>query len=98
MAGCSHGSGEQPPAATAAVQQPGYTAPQDVRVVTVNVKDVDPDAHTVTFTATVTPEANIERNGQPIRIDQLKKGDHLRMYVDTRTGQVIRADVSEQSQ
>jgi hypothetical protein len=98
--GCSHGEGEKPPAATAAtsVQSSGYTPPEDVRVVTVTVQDVDKDNHTVTFKAHVLPEANIERNGSPIKIDQVKKGDTLRMYVDTRTGEVVRADVFEGQQ
>lgn len=97
---CSHKSGEQPPAATAAtsVQREGYTPPADVRMVTVHVMDVDADNHTVTFKAHVLPEANLERNGMAIRLDQLKKGDTLRMFVDTRTGEVVRAEVTEQAQ
>jgi hypothetical protein len=69
-----------------------------VRVVNVTVEDADPGKHTVTFKAQVTPEANISRNGTPIRIDQLKKGDQLRIYVDTSTGEVVRAEVTQQGQ
>ena len=101
VAGCSHhGSGEtQPPAAeSTSYQTSGYTAPEDVRVVNVTVEDADASKHTVTFKAQVTPEANISRNGTPIRIDQLQKGDQLRIYIDTRTGEVVRAEVTQANQ
>jgi hypothetical protein len=67
------------------------------RIVTVTVKDVDRAAHMVTFQAHVKPEANIQRNGVPIQLDQLQPGDSVRMMVDTSTGDVTRVDVVKQA-
>jgi hypothetical protein len=104
LAACSHSSGEQAPPAAAAPApetstmtqtQGGYTSPEDVRIVSVKVEDVDRENHSVTFKAHVMPEANIERNGRNIRLDDLQKGDSLKMFVDTRTGEVVRMDVTQ---
>jgi hypothetical protein len=64
-----------------------------MRTATVTVKSVDRAHHRVTFEATVKPEADIEQNGQPIRIDQLKPGDSIRASFDPKTGQVMKIEV-----
>jgi hypothetical protein len=78
-------------------QNAGAAASGNQRVVTVTVKDVDRDQHLVTFQAKVRPEANIMRDGTPIRIDQLQPGDSVRMALDVSTGDVTRVDVIRQA-
>ena len=96
VAGGSQTSAQQAPAPgqQKTTMERGTTASRaDIRTVTVTVKDVDRADHKVTFEAKVAPEANLMRNGEPIRIDQLQKGDSLRMQLDTRTGEIIKAEV-----
>jgi hypothetical protein len=107
MTGCSHGGGQEPPPASAAsVSEVATARPaedltvtrekndvENQRIVTVTVKDVDPDLHVVTFQAKVRPEANIMRDGRAIAIDQLMPGDSVKMAIDMATGEVMRVDV-----
>jgi hypothetical protein len=72
----------------------GATTPKEnIRQVSIIVKDVDRDEHKVTFEARVSPEANILYNGQPIAIDSLQKGDSLKVAFDPSTGEVVKAEV-----
>jgi Cu/Ag efflux protein CusF len=64
-----------------------------MRQATVTVKSVDKKHHKVTFEAQVRPEANVEKNGQPIKLDQLKPGDSVRASFDPSTGQVMKLEV-----
>ena len=99
LAGCSESSAQQAPSQPApsdrkmTVERQTGTAPGNIRTVVIKVKDVDRAAHKVTFEAKVSPEANISRNGQPIRLDQLNEGDSIRVSFDPRTGDVTKAEV-----
>jgi acetamidase/formamidase len=73
--------------------EPGSAA--NIRTLTLTVKDVDKDEHKVTFEAKVKPEANLMKNGQPIKLDQLEEGDVLRVSMDTSTGEVVKAQVTK---
>ena len=64
-----------------------------VRTVTVTVKEVDPKNHTVTFQATVKPEATTSP-GRTVQLDQLREGDQIRASYDPKTGEVVRVDVT----
>jgi len=75
------------------VERRSTTPKENIRQVNVTVKDVDRDAHKVTFEARVSPEANILQNGQPIALDSLKSGDAIRVSFDPSTGEVVRAEV-----
>jgi hypothetical protein len=65
----------------------------NMRTVTITVKDVDRAANMVTFQAKVSPEANIKKNGMPIKLNELEAGDSLKVAFDPRTGEVMRAEV-----
>lgn len=69
------------------------TSPENIRMVTLTVKEVDEDKHKVTFEAKVRPEANLEKNGRPIKLDELNEGDQLKVSIDTASGEVVRAQV-----
>jgi hypothetical protein len=77
----------------AQVERSTTTPKENIRQVSIVVKDVDRKAHKVTFEARVSPEANILHNGQPIALDTLQKGDSLRVAFDPATGEVIKAEV-----
>ena len=66
----------------------------DMRQATITVMKVDKANHTVTFKAHVQPEANVTKDGQPIKLDQLKEGDQVRASFDPSTGEVKSLDVS----
>jgi hypothetical protein len=68
--------------------------PEDLRKVTITVKSVDRSKNMVTFQAKVAPEANIESNGQPIRLNELKPGDSVRASFDPSTGDLIKLEVT----
>jgi FlaG/FlaF family flagellin (archaellin) len=72
--------------------QSGSSA-ENVRMVTLTVKEVDEDEHKVTFEAKVRPEANLEKNGRAIKIDELSEGYQLKVSIDTKSGEVVRAQV-----
>jgi hypothetical protein len=63
-----------------------------LRKVTVRVQSVDPAKHTVILEAHVSPEAEVQSNGQPIKIDQLKAGDEIRASFDPQTGDVVKVE------
>jgi hypothetical protein len=75
------------------VEKTTSTPKENIRQVSIIVKDVDRDEHKVTFEARVSPEANILYNGQPIALDSLQKGDSLRVAFDPTTGEVVKAEV-----
>jgi hypothetical protein len=75
------------------VERATQAAPGDIRTVTLTVKEVDHATNTITFQAKVSPEANLKKNGVPIKIDQLSAGDTLKIAFDPRTGEVARAEV-----
>ena len=65
-----------------------------MRQATITVMKVDKASHTVTFKAHVQPEANVTKDGQPIKLDQLKEGDQVRASFDPSTGDVKSLEVS----
>jgi hypothetical protein len=75
------------------VESSGTASPENIRVVTMTVKEVDKDEHKVMFEVKVRPEANLMKNGRPIKIDQLEEGDQLKISLDTKTGEVVKAQV-----
>jgi hypothetical protein len=79
---------------TTTMERPTTTPAKNLRTVTLTVKDVDRDEHKITFEAHVKPEANISSNGRPIALDQLQKGETLRVTMDPATGEVIKAEVT----
>jgi len=94
ISGCSKSSAQEAPGdRKTTMERQTNTPPQNIRTVTIKVKDVDRPAHKVTFEAKVSPEANIVHNGRPIELDQLNKGDSLRVSFDPATGEVMRAEV-----
>ncbi|MBS2030757.1 MAG: hypothetical protein JST54_22825 [Deltaproteobacteria bacterium] len=66
----------------------------NLREATITVLKVDKATHTVTFKAKVQPEANLTKDGQPIKLDQLKEGDQVRASFDPATGDVKSLEVS----
>jgi hypothetical protein len=67
---------------------------KQLRAVRVTVTDVDQANHKVTFEAKVSPEASFKSGqGQPIKIDQLRKGDEVRAAFDPKTGEVVAVQV-----
>ena len=76
------------------MEQQTSAHPGDVRQLSLKVKDIDKKNHKVTFEAQVTPEANIEENGQPIKLDQLEKGDEVRASFVPGTGEVTKLQVT----
>ena len=66
----------------------------NLRQATITVLKVDKATHTVTFKAKVQPEANLTKDGQPIKIDQLKEGDQVRASFDPATGDVKSLEVT----
>lgn len=81
------------PGGKVTIEKGGAPPDSELRHVTFTVKQVDKANHTVTFTAKVSPEANIEKNGQPIRIDQLRPGDEVRAAFDPSTGEVMKVQM-----
>lgn len=75
------------------VEKATNTPAANVRTVTITVKDVDRAANMVTFQAKVSPEANIKKDGMPIKINELQAGDSMQVSFDPRTGEVTRAEV-----
>lgn len=73
------------------------TPKSNIRHLSVVVKDVDRDEHRVTFEAKVSPEANIRSNGRPIKLDELNKGDAIRIAFDPATGEVVKTEVVRQA-
>src|SRR5688572_20859076 len=66
---------------------------EQLRKLSVTVKAVDPVEHRVTFEARVSPEANIEQSGRPIKLDSLQPGDEVRASFDPRTGEMVKLEV-----
>jgi hypothetical protein len=67
---------------------------EELRVMQLTVKDVKPKEHKVTFEAQISPEASYKSGqGEPIRIDQLKKGDEVRAAFNPSTGEVVEVEV-----
>jgi len=95
VAGCSRSptQAQAPGDQKTTVERKTTTSSGNIRQVSVTVKDVDRDEHKVTFEARVSPEANIMSNGQPIALDQLQKGDSIRLSFDTASGEVVKAEV-----
>jgi hypothetical protein len=67
---------------------------KNLRQLSLKVKDVDKANHKVTFEAQISPEANIQENGVPIKIDQLKAGDEVRASFVPQTGEVVKLNVT----
>jgi hypothetical protein len=80
-----------------ATAPPGGGSADNVRTVTMTVKQVNPSAHKVTLDVQVKPETNITSSGQPIRIDQLKPGDQVRASFDVTTGEMTELQVTKKS-
>ncbi len=78
-------------------QQDAATGDANLRKVTIKVKSVDKKNHRVTFEAQVAPEAKVEQNGQPMKIDSLKPGDEVRAAFDPTTGEVMTLEVKKGS-
>ncbi len=80
------------------VQKSSQSAMQQIdqlRVVKLTVKDVNPQNHKVTVDVQVSPEANFQsQTGTPIRIDQLKPGDTVSAAFDPKTGEMVSAKVT----
>src|SRR5258706_14071174 len=80
------------------VQKSSQSAMQQIdqlRVVKLTVKDVNPQNHKVTVDVQVSPEANFQsQTGTPIRIDQLKPGDTVSAAFDPKTGEMLSAKVT----
>jgi Cu/Ag efflux protein CusF len=75
-------------------EQAGKAQMQNLRILGLTVKKVDPKQHKVTFEAKISPEASYTTTtGEPIRIDQLKEGDQVRAAFDPATGQVMEVQV-----
>jgi hypothetical protein len=66
---------------------------QNLRKLTLKVKDVDKANHRVTFEAQVAPEAQVAKDGQPIKLDELKAGDEVRAAFDPKTGEVQKLEI-----
>jgi hypothetical protein len=69
--------------------------PSQMRTLTIKVKDVDRAQHKVLFEAQVSPEATASKDGQTIRVDQLKPGDEVRASFDPSTGEVLKLEVTK---
>jgi hypothetical protein len=80
------------------VQKSSQSAMQQIdqlRVVKLTVKDVNPQNHKVTVDVQVSPEANFQsQTGTPIQIDQLKPGDTVSAAFDPKTGEMVSAKVT----
>jgi len=68
-------------------------APDQMRMAQIKVTHVDKKSHMVHFVAKVQPEANLTKDGQPIKLDQLRRGDEVRAAFDPQTGEVIKLEV-----
>ncbi len=65
-----------------------------LRTAELKVDKVDRKKHSVTFEAKVSPEASFTKDGgQPIKLDQLQKGDTIRAAFDPATGEVVAVEV-----
>ncbi len=66
----------------------------DLRVVQLTVRNVDPANNKVTFDAKVSPGASFQAGqGNPIAIDQLTPGEQVRAAFDPATGNVVAVEV-----
>lgn len=94
-AGCTRSTSQAqaPGDQKSTVEHRSTTAKENIRRLSVTVKDVDRDEHKVTFEARVSPEVNIVQNGQPIALDTLQKGDSIRISFDPATGQIVKTEV-----
>lgn len=69
----------------------GMSGQSDVQL---TVKEISKADNTVTFQATVKPEASIMKEGQTMRMEDLKEGDQVRASFDPTTGDVTKLELS----